>query len=127
MIEDENTSPSEREAAKARVAEREEELARLDPQIQQREEALPWRKRIKNVFNKLREKLGENVNTLKKIGYIVQAVVLATGIAIGAASLAIVNALKDGRQKVGLPFTRFDRLDRQLHLQIDWTGSLLPR
>ena len=33
VIADENTSPSEREAAKARVEEREEELARLDPQI----------------------------------------------------------------------------------------------
>ena len=33
VIADENTSPSEREAAKARVEERDEELARLDPQI----------------------------------------------------------------------------------------------
>ena len=33
VIEDENTSPSEREAAEARNEEREEELARLDSQI----------------------------------------------------------------------------------------------
>ena len=45
VIEDENTSPSEREAAEAHVAEREEELARLQPQIQEREEALPLRER----------------------------------------------------------------------------------
>ena len=87
MIEDENTSPSEREAAEACVAEREEELARLKPQIQQREETLPLRERIKNVF--------------KKYGRTLQAVVLAAGIAIGDASLAIVNALKAGTKAVG--------------------------
>ena len=54
VIEDENTSPSEREAAEARNTEREEELARLDPQIQEREKALPWRQRLKNVFKKLK-------------------------------------------------------------------------
>ena len=46
VIEDENTSPSEREAAEARNTEREEELARLDQQIQEREEALPLRERV---------------------------------------------------------------------------------
>ena len=45
-MEDENTSPSEREAAEARVAEREEELARLQLQIQEREKALPLRERV---------------------------------------------------------------------------------
>ena len=48
VIQDENTSPSETEAAEARVEQGEEELARLYSQIQQREEALPWRERIKN-------------------------------------------------------------------------------
>ena len=47
VIEDENTS-------EARNTEREEELARLDPQIQEREKALPWRQRLKNVFKKLK-------------------------------------------------------------------------
>ena len=87
MIEDENTSPSEREAAEARVAEREEELARLQPQIQEREEALPWRERIENSF--------------KKYGWTLQAIVLAAGIAIGAASLYIINALNAGTKAVG--------------------------
>ena len=86
VIKDENTSPSEKEAAEARVAEQDEELARPQPQIQQRKEALPWRERIKNVF--------------KKYGWTLEAVVLAAGIAIGGASLAIVNALKAGTKAV---------------------------
>ena len=36
VINDENATPSEREAAEARVAEREEELARLRTQVQER-------------------------------------------------------------------------------------------
>ena len=87
VIEDANTSPSEREAAEARVAEREEELARLQPQIQEREEALPLRERARNIF--------------KKYGWTLRAVVPAAGIAKGAASLYIVNALKAGTKAVG--------------------------
>ena len=49
VIEDENTSPSEREAAEAPNKEGKEELARLNQQIQERE-ALPLRERVKNVF-----------------------------------------------------------------------------
>lgn len=41
IIHDENTSPSDREAAEARVAERNEELARLQTQVQEREAARP--------------------------------------------------------------------------------------
>ena len=52
VIEDENTSPSEREAAEARVAENTDELARLEPLIQEREEALPLHERVKNIFKK---------------------------------------------------------------------------
>ena len=102
VIEDENTSPSEREVAEARVAEREEELARLQPQIQEKEEALPWRERIKTVF--------------KKYGWTLRAVVLAAGIVIGAASLYIVNALKAGIKAVG---NGLKTVGKQL-------GSLLP-
>ena len=47
VIEDENTSPSERESAEAHNEEGEEELARLNQQIQEREKALPLRERIK--------------------------------------------------------------------------------
>jgi len=46
IINDENTSPSEREAAEERVAERQEELARLNTQIEERERAMPFRERI---------------------------------------------------------------------------------
>ena len=41
IIQDDNTSPSEREAAEARVAERNEELSRLRTQIEVREAGMP--------------------------------------------------------------------------------------
>ena len=64
-MDDENASPSEKEAAAARIEERDEELTRLEPQIQEREEALPLRERVKNIF--------------KKYGWTPQGVVLAAG------------------------------------------------
>ena len=100
------------------------ELARLDPQVQEREEALPLRERVKNIF--------------KKYGWTVQVVVLAAGLVLGAVALAVMNGLKAGTKAVGnglkaigkklgslLPGSH--RLDRQLYLQIGWTGTLLPR
>ena len=92
VIEDENTSPSEREAAQARNEEGEEELARLNQQIQEREKARPLRERIKEVF--------------KKYGFTVTAVITAVGLTIGvivdklttgvgSVTKAIVNGLKD--------------------------------
>ena len=45
VIEDENTSPSEREAAEARNEGGEEQLTRLNQHIQEREKARPWRER----------------------------------------------------------------------------------
>ena len=39
MIDDENATSSDKQAAEARMEERREELERLEPQIQQREEA----------------------------------------------------------------------------------------
>ena len=68
VIEDENTSPSERAAAEARVEER-QELARLRTQIQERD--LPLRERIKEIF--------------KKYGFTVTAILLAVGTTIGVA------------------------------------------
>ena len=41
IIQDENVFPSDREAAEARVVERNEELARLQTQIEEREAAMP--------------------------------------------------------------------------------------
>ena len=86
-IEDENTSPSEREAAKGRVAENTDKLARLKPQIQEREEALPLRERVKNIF--------------KKYGWTLQAVALAVGVVVSALALAGLNGLKAGTKAVG--------------------------
>ena len=52
IMDDENASPSEKQAAAACIAERDEQLAILDPQIQEREEALPLRERVKNIVKK---------------------------------------------------------------------------
>ena len=87
IINDENTSPSEREAAEERVAERQEELARLETQIEERERAMPLRERIKEIF--------------KKYGVTVTAIFIATGVTIGAVIGAITNALKSTGKQLG--------------------------
>ena len=80
IIQDENASPSERQAAEERVAERNEELVRLQSQIEERERAMPLRERVKEIF--------------KKYGVTVAAIFLAAGITIGAVISSITNALK---------------------------------
>ena len=75
----------------------------LEPQIQQREEALPLRKRVENIF--------------KNYGWTLQAVVLAAGLVLGAVALAALNGLKAGTKAVGkglktVGLTRAHRLDR---------------
>ena len=80
-MEDENTSPSERAAAEARVEEREEELARLRTQIKERD--LPLRERIKEIF--------------KKYGFTVTAALLAVGTTIG---VVVVSSLTKGLKSV---------------------------
>ena len=87
VIDDENATSSDKQAAEARLEERREELERLEPQIQQREEALPLRERVKNIF--------------KKYGWTLQAVVLAVGLVLGALALAGLNGLKAGTKAVG--------------------------
>ena len=87
MIENEDTSPSDREAAEARVAEREDELARLRTQIAEREEGPPLRERIKEIF--------------KKYGFTVTAVLLAVGTTIGVAVSSLTNGLKSVAKGVG--------------------------
>ena len=52
IIDDENTSPSERKAAEGRVAKRNEEMTCLQRQIKERKRALPLRERIKEIFKK---------------------------------------------------------------------------
>ena len=53
IIQDENASPSERQAAEERVAERNEELVRLQTQIEERERAMPLRERVKEIFKNM--------------------------------------------------------------------------
>ena len=91
---EENTTPSEREAAEARVAERNEELGRLQTQVEERERAMPLRERVGEIF--------------KKYGLTVTAIFLAAGVTIGAVMGTVTNALKklgknlaDGLKTIG--------------------------
>jgi len=80
IIDATDTSPSERQDAEARVEERNEELARLQTQIAEREEAMPLRERIKEIF--------------KKHGVTVTAIVIAAGVTIGTVVSSITKGLK---------------------------------
>ena len=84
---DENATSRERMAAGVRFSENTDELARLDPQIQEREQELPLRERVKNIF--------------KKYGWTLQAVALAVGIVLSALALAATNGLKAGTKALG--------------------------
>ena len=87
VIDDENATSSDIQAAAERIIERDEEIERLESQIQQREEPLPLRERVKNIF--------------KKYGWTLQAVALAVGVVLSALALAGLNGLKAGTKAVG--------------------------
>ena len=87
IIQDENTSPSERGAAEERVAERNEELDRLQTQIGERESAMPLLERVREIF--------------KEHGVTVTAILLAAGVTIAAVVGTITNALKKLGTEVG--------------------------
>ena len=87
VVDDDNATSSDKQAATERILEREEEIARLKPQIQEREEALPLRERVKNIF--------------KTYGWTLQAVALPVGIVLSALALAGLNGLKAGTKAVG--------------------------
>ena len=87
IMNDKISSPQERMAAGVLFSENTDELAKLEPQIQEREEALPLREWVKNIF--------------KKYGWVLQAVVLAVGLVLGALALAGLNGLKAGTKAVG--------------------------
>ena len=70
IINDQNAVSFDKEAAEERVAARNEELARLQTQIVEREEAMPLRERVKEI--------------LKKNGVTVTAIFIAAGVTIGA-------------------------------------------
>ena len=80
IIDATDTSPSEKEAARDRMEERNEELARLQPQIEEREEAMPLRERVKEIF--------------KKNGVTVTAIFIAAGVVIGAVMSTLTKGLK---------------------------------
>ena len=71
IMNDKNSSRELKQAAAVHFSENTDKLAGLEAQIQERQEALPLRDRVKNIFNELREKIRENTSTLKKIGYVV--------------------------------------------------------
>ena len=63
IVDIDNATSNDKQAATERIIKREEEMERLGPQIQEREEALHLRERVKNIF--------------KKYGWTLQAVALA--------------------------------------------------
>ena len=87
VIDNEDASLSDKQAAEGRVEERQEELARLRTQIDERERAFPLRERVKEIF--------------KKYGVTVTAIVLAAGVTIGAVIGAITNALRATGKALG--------------------------
>ena len=87
IVDDDNATSSDKQTATERIIEREEEMERLAPQIQEREEALPLRERVKNIF--------------KKYGWTLQAVALAVGVVLSALALKGLNGLKAGTKALG--------------------------
>ena len=87
VLEDENASSSEREAAKTQVEQDERALERVNEDIEREEQKLPLRERVKNIF--------------KKYGWTLQAVALAVGIVLSALALAATNGLKAGTKAIG--------------------------
>ena len=80
ILNDENVFSQDREAAEERIAQRNEELAGLQTLIQEREEAMPLREKIKEIF--------------KKHGVTVASIFLAAGVTIGAVIGSMTSALK---------------------------------
>ena len=87
IIQDENTSSSEREAAETRVAERNEELDRLQTEIGERERAMPLRERVREIF--------------KKHGLTITAIVLSAVATIASVVGALTKALKASGNSIG--------------------------
>ena len=87
IIDDVYASEFDKEAAKEWMAARKEELSRLRARIAEREAAMPFRERIREIF--------------KKHGVIVTAVFLAAGVTIGAVVGTMTNTLKKLGKKLG--------------------------
>ena len=80
IIQDDMEPSIDKEAAEERVAARNEEIARLQTYIAEREANMPLRERVSEIF--------------KKYGVTVASIFIAAGVTIGAVIGAITNALK---------------------------------
>ena len=80
IIDDPSSAESVKEDARVRQKSRNEELARIQAQVAEREDSMPLRERVREIF--------------KKYGVTVTAIFLAAGVTIGAVVGAITNALK---------------------------------
>ena len=80
IIQDEMERSIDKEAAEERVAARNEEIARLQTYMAEREANMPLRERVREIF--------------KKYGVTVASIFIAAGVTIGAVIGAITNALK---------------------------------
>ena len=87
ILNDENTFPQDKQAAEERIAQRNEELSGLQTLIQEREEAMPLREKIKEIF--------------KKNGVTVASIFLATGVTIAAVIATMTNSLKNLGKDLG--------------------------
>ena len=80
IIQDEMALSFDKEAAEERVAARNEEIARLQTQIAEREANMPVRERVREIF--------------KKYGVTATSIFIAAGVTIGAVIGTITNALR---------------------------------
>ena len=87
VLEDENASAFEQDAAKKQIEKDERALERVNEDMEREEQKLPLRERVKNIF--------------KKYGWTLQAVALAVGIVLSALALAATNGLKAGTKALG--------------------------
>ena len=86
LIVDENTSPSERAAAEARLLENEAELDRINTDIEVQERERPLLERIKDIF--------------KKYGWTLQAIFIAVGVILSVIALTVKKGTKVISQKL---------------------------
>ena len=110
VIRNEDTSPSETEAAEGRVEERQEELARLRTQIEERERALPLRERIKEI--------------VKKYGVTVAAIFVAAGVTIGAVIAPLPTLWKPLGRRWGTVWKISAKKKKQPHFCLDCSDRL---
>ena len=102
IINDENAPDIEKETAVERLEARNEELSRLQTQIGGREDTMPLRERIKEIF--------------KKHSVTLTAVILAASVTIGSVVSAVTKALKASGQAMSAGL-------KQIGAKL---GSLLP-